>query len=105
MNVLVLHYTHPEGYPPTINAIHSISKQVNKITILSTDTLPTKWKYEKNVRSASPPPKPDAQRIMSRAAGKVGRPHAVAPGGGELAGDTDRDGSLSCLFRGSRSLP
>jgi len=48
MNVLILHYTHPEGYPPTINAIHTISKQVDKVTILSTDTLPTKWKYEEN---------------------------------------------------------
>ena len=49
MNVLVLHYTHPEGYPPTVNAIHSISKQVDKLIILSTDTLPTKWSYEENV--------------------------------------------------------
>ena len=49
MNVLVLHYTHPEGYPPTVNAIHSISKQVDKLTVLSTDTLPTKWNYEENV--------------------------------------------------------
>ncbi len=30
MKVLVLHYTHSEGYPPTINAIHSISQQVEK---------------------------------------------------------------------------
>ena len=50
MNVLVLHYTHPEGYPPTVNAIHSISKKVDKVIILSTDTLPTKWKYEENVK-------------------------------------------------------
>ena len=49
MNVLALHFTHPEGYPPTLNAINSIANKVNKLTILSTDTLPTKWNYKENV--------------------------------------------------------
>lgn len=49
MNVLILHYTHPEGYPPTFNAINCISKKASSVTILSTDTLPTNWNYDKNV--------------------------------------------------------
>ncbi|MBW6481534.1 MAG: glycosyltransferase [Vicingaceae bacterium] len=49
MNVLVLHFTHPEGYPPTLNAINCIAEKATKLIILSTDTLPTKWKYAQNV--------------------------------------------------------
>ena len=49
MNVLVLHFTHPEGYPPTLNAINCISCKVDKLIVLSNDTLPTKNKYDKNV--------------------------------------------------------
>lgn len=49
MNVLILQYTHPEGYPPTLNAINYIAKQADKVTILSTETLATKWKYSPNV--------------------------------------------------------
>jgi UDP-N-acetylglucosamine:LPS N-acetylglucosamine transferase len=50
MNVLILHYTHPEGYPPTLNAINCIAKQVKKVTVLSTATLTTKWNYDENVK-------------------------------------------------------
>lgn len=49
MNVLALHFTHPEGYPPALNAINCIAKKATKLTILTTDTLPTKWKYAKNI--------------------------------------------------------
>jgi len=49
MNVLVVHLTHPEGYPPAFNAINCISKRVNNLTILTTDTLPTNWRYDDNV--------------------------------------------------------
>ncbi|HRP60152.1 MAG TPA: hypothetical protein PK833_07690, partial [Vicingus sp.] len=48
MNVLILHFPHPEGYPPTLNAISCISKIATNITILSTNTLPTKWNYPSN---------------------------------------------------------
>lgn len=49
MNVLALHFTHPEGYPPALNAINCIAEKATKITILTTDTLPTKWKYAQNI--------------------------------------------------------
>jgi len=49
MKVLVLNYTHPEGYPPTFNAINNLSKHFDDVYVLSTDTLDTKWKYDNNV--------------------------------------------------------
>ncbi|MBE7441776.1 MAG: glycosyltransferase [Flavobacteriales bacterium] len=49
MNVFILHFTHPEGYPPALNAINYIADHTNKVTVLSVDTLPTKWNYNKNV--------------------------------------------------------
>ncbi len=49
MNVLALHFTHPEGYPPALNAINCIAEKATKLTILTTDTLPTNWKYAENV--------------------------------------------------------
>jgi len=49
MNVLALHFTHPEGYPPALNAINCIAEKATKLTVLSTNTLPTKWNYAENV--------------------------------------------------------
>lgn len=49
MKALVLNYTHPEGYPPTFNAINNLSKNTKKVIVLSTNTLETKWKYDNNV--------------------------------------------------------
>ena len=49
MKVLVLNYTHPEGYPPTFNAINNLSKNVDEVFVLSTRTLETKWNYSDNV--------------------------------------------------------
>jgi UDP-N-acetylglucosamine:LPS N-acetylglucosamine transferase len=50
VKVLVLHHYHPEGYPPALNAINCIADKVKKVTVLSTDTLPTTWSYKKNVK-------------------------------------------------------
>ena len=50
--VLVLHFTHPEGYPPALNAINCLSERVDSLKIITTDTLPTNWKYDANVRFA-----------------------------------------------------
>ncbi len=47
--VLVLHFTHPEGYPPALNAINSIAEKVDHVKIITTDTLPTNWNYKSNV--------------------------------------------------------
>lgn len=49
MKVLVLNYTHPEGYPPTFNAINNLSKHFQQVFVLSTNTLDTKWTYDNNV--------------------------------------------------------
>lgn len=47
--VLVLHFTHPEVYPPALNAINCLSEKVNFLNIITTDTSPTVWKYGENV--------------------------------------------------------
>ncbi len=49
MKVLVLNYTHPEGYPPTFNAINNLSKHFEKVIVLSKNNLPTVWNYDSNV--------------------------------------------------------
>ncbi len=47
--VLVVHFTHPEGYPPALNAINCLAEKVDFLKIITTDTLPTEWKYSNNV--------------------------------------------------------
>lgn len=47
--VLVVHFTHPEGYPPALNAINCLAEKVDTITVVTTDTLPTHWSYKENV--------------------------------------------------------
>jgi hypothetical protein len=47
--VLVLHFTHPEGYPPALNAINCLAEKVDSLKIITTDTLPKKWSYKSNV--------------------------------------------------------
>lgn len=50
MNVLVLHYSHPEGYPPSLNAINCIAEEATQLTVLFTETLPTIWNYKTNIK-------------------------------------------------------
>ena len=47
--VLLLHYSHPEGYPPTLNAINCLAEKADQIRVLAIDTLPTRLEYSKNV--------------------------------------------------------
>lgn len=49
MNVLALHFAHIETYPPAFNAINTISSKVDKIHVICVDTVPSKFKYRKNV--------------------------------------------------------
>ena len=48
-NILVLHFTHPEGYPPALNAINCLSRKADQLKVISTDTLPTRWTYNENI--------------------------------------------------------
>jgi glycosyltransferase involved in cell wall biosynthesis len=47
--VLIVIYTHPELYPPTLNAINSLAKEVQNIDVLCQSTRHAKWDYASNV--------------------------------------------------------
>lgn len=42
-------YSHPEFYPPTLNAVNALSKKYDKIFLLSNNILETDWDYPVNV--------------------------------------------------------
>ena len=47
--VVVVLYSHPEHFPPTLSAISSLSKMVKKITVLYRPSDPLEWPFPKNV--------------------------------------------------------
>lgn len=49
MKILVTIYTHPEGYPPTFNAINNLSKEFDSVDVVATKSMDTRWSYDKNV--------------------------------------------------------
>jgi hypothetical protein len=49
-SIVVAVYSHPEFYPPTLNAIQELSKQFEKVFVLSRNVLKTEWEYPKNVK-------------------------------------------------------
>jgi hypothetical protein len=66
MKVLVSIYTHPEGYPPTFNAINNLSKKADHLSVLATETLDTRWNYDSNVRLHLLPSEKDRFKAMRR---------------------------------------
>jgi glycosyltransferase involved in cell wall biosynthesis len=49
MSVIVIAvYSHPEWYPPTLNAIHSLSERFDKIVLVCRNVLQGTWKYPEN---------------------------------------------------------
>jgi glycosyltransferase involved in cell wall biosynthesis len=42
-------YSHPEAYPPTLNAINHLASRYKKVVVVCRNTLPTHWKYPANV--------------------------------------------------------
>jgi hypothetical protein len=47
--ILVLIYSHPEYYPPTLNAIEELSKTFKLVRLIYRPFLKTKWKFADNV--------------------------------------------------------
>lgn len=50
MKMLISVYSHPEFYPPTLNAIQILSQHVDNITIVSRHVLKSEWKYPDNCK-------------------------------------------------------
>ena len=50
MKIISAVYSHPEFYPPTLNAIDILSAKVSEITILFRDVKPTEATYPTNVK-------------------------------------------------------
>ena len=50
MKIIAAVYSHPEYYPPTLNAIELLSTKVSEITILFRDVKPTEATYPINVK-------------------------------------------------------
>jgi hypothetical protein len=48
-NLVIAIYSHPEFYPPTLNAVQELSKQFDKIYILSRNVFKSGWDYPSNV--------------------------------------------------------
>ena len=49
-SIIVAVYSHPEFYPPTLNAIQELSQQFNTVFVLSRNVLKPEWDYPKNVQ-------------------------------------------------------
>ncbi len=47
--VIVALYSHPEFYPPTLNAIGELSKKFDKVMVYSRNVLKSEWLYPENV--------------------------------------------------------
>lgn len=48
-SIIVAVYSHPEFYPPTLNAIQELSKQFDTVFVLSRNVLDSEWDYPQNV--------------------------------------------------------
>ena len=48
-NILVSIYSHPEMYPPTLNAIHELAGMFDKVIVLYRNSLFNDWVYPDNV--------------------------------------------------------
>lgn len=60
-NMLVGIYYHPEGYPPTLNAVAELSDCYDRITIVHRPNLMGTWQYPANVKAI-----PAGEYISSR---------------------------------------
>lgn len=49
-SIIVAVYSHPEFYPPTLNAIQELSKQFDSVFVLSRNVFKSEWDYPKNVQ-------------------------------------------------------
>lgn len=50
MKFLVSIFGHPEFYPPTLNALRELSKNVDEIILLGRNVRPTEWTYPENIK-------------------------------------------------------
>ncbi|MCB0518003.1 MAG: glycosyltransferase [Lewinellaceae bacterium] len=48
--LLAVIYSHPEGYPPTLNALTQLSGMFDEVSVLYRPVLPVEWEYGDNVR-------------------------------------------------------
>lgn len=48
-SVLIIMYTHIEGYPPSLNAVQQISKVSRRIHVLHRNTMKNSWPFPENV--------------------------------------------------------
>lgn len=48
--LLAVLYSHPEGYPPTLNALGQLAGLFDEISVLFRPILPTEWPYPENVK-------------------------------------------------------
>jgi len=53
MKILIGVYSHPEFYPPTLNAIEVLARTAEKITVVSRNVFKSGWKYPGNVTLVS----------------------------------------------------
>ena len=49
MKIVAAIYTHPEYYPPTLNALEELSKSCDKIYVLARNLKINSWIYPRNV--------------------------------------------------------
>lgn len=49
-SIIVAVYSHPEFYPPTLNAIQELSKQFDTVIVLCRNVLKSEWNYPNNVQ-------------------------------------------------------
>jgi hypothetical protein len=49
-NALIAVYSHPEGYPPTLNAIELLSQSFDEIVVVHRNVMMSEWTYPTNVR-------------------------------------------------------
>lgn len=49
-NIVIAVYSHPEFYPPTLNAIGQLAKQFDNVYVISRNVLISEWDYPSNVK-------------------------------------------------------
>lgn len=49
-NIVIGVFSHPEFYPPTLNAIQELSKIFDNVYVLSRNVLVSEWDYPSNVK-------------------------------------------------------
>jgi hypothetical protein len=52
-SAIVVLYSHPECYPPTLNAMEVLAKKFDKITIVHRNVMASSWKYPANVETVT----------------------------------------------------